>query len=225
MAPFLSQAEIRQYIEQGFLLVSGLMSDDVAARAEAAMWRNLGMDASDPNTWASPGEYAPDDDPAMLALYTSEFLTVAAQLGEGVPDMSSYRAPRRLRPLNTYPQDGEWAPHGPHLDHAIKEHGHRTFPFAFRVATMTYLNDVESHGGATVVWPGSHHRMEALAYADPSRYETMWELNQDIGKTDIGDPVEVIAARGDVLFYHVFTAHCGSRNVGRKPRFAFNMKW
>ena len=189
------------------------------------MWRNLGMERDEPSTWADPGEYAPDDDPAMLALYTPKFLTVAAQLGEGVPDLSTYGAPRRLRPLNTYPQDGEWAPHGPHLDHAIKDHGHKTFRFAFRVATMTYVNDVESHGGATVVWPGSHKKVEALAYSDPLRYATMWELNGELAKADIGDPVEIVAKRGDVLFYHVFTVHSGSRNTGSTPRFAFNMKW
>ncbi len=223
--PFLSQAQIREYVETGYLLVSGLIPEDVSARAEDAMWRNLDMDPDDPTTWATPGEYTRGDDPDMLALYTPEFLTTAAQLGEGVPDLATYRAPGRLRPLNTYPQDGEWAPHGPHLDHAIKEHGHRTFPFAFRVATMTYLNDVEEHAGGTVAWPGSHHRMEALAYSDPDRYELMWDLNSDIAKADIGDPVEVLAERGDVLFYHVFTVHSGSRNIGGRPRFAFNMKW
>ncbi len=223
--PLLSQSDIREYIETGYLLVSGLIPDDVSRRAEEAMWRNLRMDADEPSTWAEPGEYTNVEDPDTLALYTPEFLAAATQLGEGVPDIATYRAPRRLHPLNTYPQAGEWAPHGPHLDHAIKEHGHQTFPFAFRVATMTYLNDVRPHAGGTVAWPGSHHRIEALAYSGPARYATMWELNRDIAKADIGDPVEVLAKRGDVLFYHVFMAHCGSRNIGGRPRFAFNMKW
>lgn len=225
MEPVLSREQIRQYVENGYLLVSGLIADSVAARAEEAMWGHLGMDPEDDTTWTAPGEYSHHDDPIMLALYTPEFLTAAAQLGEGVPDVTTYRAPGRIGPLNTYPQEGEWSAHGGHLDHAIKEHGHGTFPFAFRVATMAYLNDVESHGGATVVWPGSHLKVKALAYSDPSRYEMMWELNQDISEAGIGDPVEIPAKRGDVLFYHVFTVHSGSGNVGKRPRFAFNMKW
>jgi hypothetical protein len=225
MEPFLSQEQIHQYVENGYLLVSGLMSDEVAANAEAAMWSHLGLDPQDESTWTSPSEYAAHDDPTMLAMYTPNFLTAAAQLGEGLPDLATYQAPRRVGPLNIFPQDGEWAPHGGHLDHAIKEHAHKTFPFAFRVATMTYLNDIEPHGGATVVWPGSHLKVEALAYSDPARYGMMWELNLATSKADIGDPVEVPAKRGDVLFYHVFMVHSGSRNVGKRPRFAFNMKW
>ena len=34
----------------------------------------------------------------------------------------------------------------PHIDYLIKTDGYKTFPRTFRIAAMTYLNDVEEHG-------------------------------------------------------------------------------
>jgi ectoine hydroxylase-related dioxygenase (phytanoyl-CoA dioxygenase family) len=90
---------------------------------------------------------------------------------------------------------------------------------------MTYLSDVSPHGGGTVVWPGSHQRIEALARRDPQRYEMMWALGQALGEIDLGPPIELAPRRGDVLFYHHLCAHAGSANTSPRPRFALNMKW
>jgi ectoine hydroxylase-related dioxygenase (phytanoyl-CoA dioxygenase family) len=90
---------------------------------------------------------------------------------------------------------------------------------------MTFLNDVAPHGGGTVVWPGSHLKIERLANSDPSRYEMMWVLNQELDRADIGDPVELTPKRGDVLLYHYLCAHAGSQNTSDHPRLALNQKW
>ena len=34
----------------------------------------------------------------------------------------------------------------PHIDYLIKTDGYKTLPRTFRIAAMTYLNDVEEHG-------------------------------------------------------------------------------
>jgi hypothetical protein len=220
----LTPGQIAEYERDGYLLVSGLIPDDVASRAEALMWNALGVTPDDPSKWSPPPQPAGRlEQPEFVGLYTREFLEAAAQLGGGDP--VSYQAPRSLYPLNTWPTTDTWRPHGPHIDHAIREHGHKTFPLPVRVATMTYLNDVLPHGGGTVVWPGSHRHIERLARSDPERYATMWALNNDLDKVDIGDVVELTPRRGDVLFYHILTAHSGSLNVTQRPRFAFNVKW
>jgi len=120
---------------------------------------------------------------------------------------------------------GEWRLPRPHIDHAIKEHGHKTFPRAFRIAAMTFLSDVPPHGGGTVVWPGSHAVLERLARSDPRRFETMWALNQELANTALADPVELTPRRGDVLFYSYLCAHAGSQNTSARPRLALNAKW
>ena len=212
------------YTHRGYLLVSGLISPQIAADAEEAMWRLLNADPRDPTTWEGiPPSHHSYEEPALLACYTPELLAAAAMLaGES---HGAFHAPDRAYAINVFPRSGEWQWPAPHIDHAIKEHGHKVFPRAFRVAGMAYLSDVPPHGGGTIVWPGSHIKLEQLARSDPARYETMWALNQDLASVDLGDPVELTPKRGDVLFYHYLCAHAGSRNTSDRPRLALNMKW
>ena len=211
------------YETNGYLLISGLIPDEIAERAEAAMWRCIGADPADPSTWTVSKNHQTFESPELVACYTPEFLHAAAALaGE---EGAGFRPPARGYAINVFPVEGEWRWPGPHVDHAIKEHGHKTFPRAFRVATMTFLNDVPPHGGGTVVWPGGHRKLEALAKSDPDHYELMWTLNSELDKADLGDPVELTPKRGDVLLYHYLCPHAGSRNVSDRPRLAMNMKW
>ena len=224
--PVLTQEQVASYIENGYVLVSGLIPTDLAQRAEEAMWRCMGIDRDDPTSWKDrTAGHAGYEDADLTAVYTDALLTAAWQLSEGGLDRSTFRAPKSGYAINTFPTDEPWAPHGPHLDHSIKEHGHETFPPAFRVASMTFLHDVKPQGGGTVVWPGSHRKVAALARSNPDYYRSMWVLGGALDEADIGECVEVIPRRGDVLFYHVFCAHSGSRNVTDYPRLAMNMKW
>ena len=48
----ISEAQIEQYDRDGYLLVSGLIPEDIAAKAEAAMWRCAGIDPNNPpSSW------------------------------------------------------------------------------------------------------------------------------------------------------------------------------
>ncbi len=220
----LSAEQQRQYETEGFLLVSGLIPAEVAAEAEAAMWRALNADPQEPTSWEA-ARSAPRvfEEPALLACYTEPMLAAAATLAGDDP--ATFQPPKRAFALNVFPQEDEWQWPGPHIDHALKEHGHKTFPRAFRIAAMTFLSDVPPHGGGTIVWPGSHLKLERLAKSDPARYELMWTLNQEIRSVDLGDPVELQPKRGDVLLYHYLCAHSGSMNVSDRPRLALNAKW
>jgi hypothetical protein len=224
--PVLTQTQIASYLDQGYLLVSDLIPAEQVRRAEQAMWRCMGLAPDEPAAW--PGDFsghAGYPDPDLTAVYTEDLLTAAWQLGEGNLDRSHFRPPSSGYALNTFPTDEEWAPHGPHIDHSIKEHGHETFPPAFRLASMTFLNDVAPHGGGTVVWPASHKKVAALARSNPDHYRTMWMLGDELDKADIGECVEITPRAGDVLFYHVFCVHSGSRNTSASPRLAMNKKW
>lgn len=225
-APVLNQDQIASYLDEGYLLVSGLIPPATVRRAEAAMWRCMGLSPDRPDEW--PGDFpghAGYADAEVTAVYTDALLTAAWQLSEGDLDRSRFRAPSSGYAINTFPTDEAWAPHGPHIDHSIKEHGHESFPAAFRLASMTFLHDVAPHGGGTVVWPGSHKKVASLARSDPERYRAMWVLGGDLEKAGIGECVEIVPRAGDVLFYHVFCVHSGSRNVSAYPRLAMNMKW
>lgn len=220
----LTEAQARQYAQDACLLVSGLIPEEVSAAAEAAMWRLLEADPADPSSWAHlKTAHQTFESPELLACYTADLLATAAQLAGDPPD--SIQVPKRAYAINVFPTTDEWHWPGPHIDHAIKEHGHKTFPRAFRVAAMTFLSDVPTHGGGTVVWPGSHAILERLAKSNLERFEMMWVLNQELRNQPIGDPVEMTPKRGDVLFYSYLCAHAGSQNVSDRPRLALNSKW
>jgi hypothetical protein len=222
--PTLTNDQRHLYDEQGYVLVSGLIPADTIRGAAAAMWDSIGADPADPATWSAvSAAHTRYDDAALCACYTPAFLEAAAELA-GDP-VETITAPTRALTINVFPGAGPWHWPSPHLDHSIREHGHKTFPRAFRVATMTFLSDVSPHGAGTVVWPGSHRKVLALAQSDPAKYETMWALNQDLGLAGIGEPVETTPRAGDVLFYHYLCAHAGSQNTSDRPRFALNAKW
>jgi hypothetical protein len=220
----LSEDQERSYNESGYLLVSGLIPPEVSEAAEAAMWTVIGARPEDPATWVEVAKaHQAFESAEVSACYTPAYVAAAEQLADEVA--GSFRPPPRPYAINVFPTEGPWQWPRPHIDHAIREHGHKTFPRAFRIAAMTFLSDVAPHGGGTVVWPGSHRRLEALARSDPSRYELMWTLNQSLREIDLGEPVELTPRRGDVLFYHYLCAHAGSMNVSDRPRLALNMKW
>lgn len=220
----LGAAQLEQYERDGFLLFSGLIPDAIITRARSAMWECMGLDPDDAASWP-PGNQGvkPYDHPALLDCYTPALLEAAAFLS-GV-DPSRFRAPARAHSINVFPTPGEWRIAGRHLDHSLKGDNYRTFPRAFHIAAMAYLSDGEPHGASTVVWPGSHTLMRQLAESRPEEYDTMWKLNNALKETDAGEPREIIARSGDVLFYQYLTVHSGSTNTGAHPRLALNMKW
>jgi hypothetical protein len=205
-----------EYDRQGFALIPGLIPIDVLESASSR------LQAMVDRAEVSSGHGA-FDEPVLVACYGAGLLTAAAELA-GEPE-ALFPAPQRAYIINSLPSEGPWQWPQPHIDHAIKEHGHRTFPRAFRIASMTFLSDVEPQGGGTVVWPGSHLKLRALAESDQVKYEFMWALNQDLALADIGSPVELTPKRGDVLFYHYLCAHAGSKNAREEPRLAMNCKW
>lgn len=207
----------------GFLLVSGLIPPAVAERAEVAIWSAMGADPSDRSTWeGKPGSFGVSD-PDALAVFTPELAQAVDELsGEPHPD---WTPPKSAFAINVFPQPGEWSHHGPHIDHALEKDGFSVFPRPMRLASLIYLTDCKLNGGATVVWPGSHRKIEALAKSDPERFRLMSTLSQSLGDLELGEGVQVEGKRGDVLLYHYLCAHSGSKNVRDYPRFAFAHKW
>lgn len=219
----LSQAQLETYARDGYILLSDLIPEDTATAAEQAIWGCMQARPDDRATWPD-GNYAKGHDRAeIIACYTDVFLQAAAELC-GNP-LDSIKAPSGALAINIFPSEAPWQTPGPHIDHAIKEHGHKIFPRPFRVATMAFLNDVAERGGGTAVWPGSHRQIEALAHSDEERYQDMWALNQDLQQAELREPLVLTPRRGDVLFYDYLCAHAGSINNSPHPRLALNYKW
>ena len=219
----LTGAQKAAFERDGFLLVSGLIPDDVAARAEAAMWESLGASPTDPQSWVGKPVAGGHSHPDIVAVFSHKMAAVVEELsGEAAP---GWTLPRSVFAINIFPQPGAWSHHGPHIDHALEKDGFLVFPRPMRLASLLYLTDCQRDGGPTVVWPGSHRKIEAFAQSDPERFALMFTLNNALGELDLGDGIQVEGRRGDVLFYHYLTAHSGSKNVRDYPRFALAHKW
>lgn len=219
----LTQNQLDAYARNGYILVSGLIPDDISIAAAETIWDGMQARPDNPETWPDNGYVQRHEEAEIVACYTDAYLHAASQLcGES---LELIKTPRGATAINIFPSPEAWQPPHPHIDHAIKEHGHKTFPRPFNIATMTFLSDVEHQGGGTAVWPGSHRKIEALAHSDEAHYEYMWVLNKELDKADLGEAVVLAPKRGDVLFYDYFCAHAGSKNVSSQPRLALNYKW
>ncbi len=207
----------------GFLLVSGLIPDAIAARAEAAIWEKLEADPSDPVTWEGKPVGSGHSSPDVTAIFTPEMAQLVDALCDEVHP--GWQQPTSAFALNIFPQPGEWSHYGPHIDHALEKDGFLTFPRPMRLASLLYLTDCKRDGAPTVVWPGSHKKIEALGKSDPERFKLMFTLNNHLNELDFGEGIQVEGKRGDVLFYHYLCAHSGSRNARDYPRFAIAYKW
>lgn len=228
--PALTLSDLDRYREDGYLLASGLIPDDVSARAEAAMWRLMEMDPDDPSTWSREPGTADEvvdgrgvvifngvQDPDLMACATEAFLAAVAQLID--EPIGSLHPPEAVHTQNLVRRDVEWTLPRPHVDGIPKEHMHRTFPGPYRITALLYLSDVEPRGGGTCAWPGSHRRIRELAESDPEKYAYLYDLNKDIPSLDLGDPIELTPRRGDILFFQHLFGHNGTPNVLPKPRF------
>jgi hypothetical protein len=211
----LEPQQIQSYTDEGFLLLSDAIDAETVERARQVLTRKLSNAGKNPY-------HAFVMDRAVRACFTEKVREAAAELA-GVA--KRFRAPWRVYTITVLPTKGPWEWPSPHIDHAREEDGHLTFPPAFRIACLIFLSDVQPHSGATIVWPGSHRRLQGLARSNVERYKYMASVQRDISKADLGVPKEIIAEAGDVLLYHYLCAHSGSSNTSPAPRFALSHKW
>jgi hypothetical protein len=220
----ITKEQKRSYDTNGYILISGLIAHEIVMKAAETMRGQLEIESGNIKSWEGLSSlHQIYEEPSLLACYTPAVCAAAATLAGD--DAASFKPPLRAYTINVFPGKGHWSWQPPHIDHALKEHGYRVFPPPIRIAAMIYLSDVPQHGGGTMVWPGSHGKLESLAKSDPVRYGMMWMLKLEIEKLDLGSPVELTPRCGDVLFYHYLLAHSGSTNTSDRPRFALNMKW
>ena len=101
----LSDQQLAQFEEEGYLLLSGLIPQETVAKAEEAMWNMMGMEADNPDSWGHfkrPGlagfymermsngnriELFGVTNPDVLACCTPDYLTVLKQLTSRYPDI------------------------------------------------------------------------------------------------------------------------------------------
>lgn len=214
----------RQYEEEGFILLSGLIDDETSRAAAALLGELPGMDG-DAEAIEAPHlfneerglvEHYALREQVLLDCFGCAFTEMTRMLSDG----TDLHAPRAAQTQNLILQERAWHPPGPHIDGIPKVNRHRTFPGPYEIAFIAYLSDVEPRGGGTVGWPRSHRAVRALAESDRDRYAYLYDLNRAIGQLDLEPPVELLPKRGDILFFQHLWVHGAPFNTRPQPRLA-----
>jgi len=129
----LTQEQLAQYRLDGYVLVSGLISEETIANAEAAMWFTLGMNRDDPTSW-SPFPEETDglttnvnlgliehfglQTPALLACCTPAFYEVQDQLTQKNPGAFHCQNPQpeAVWTRSVFPVSSDWNYFNGHVD-------------------------------------------------------------------------------------------------------------
>ncbi len=234
----LSKEQLKQFEEQGYLLLSGLIPKDIIEKAEQAMWKTMGMEPDDPDSWEHVKrpfltnfyiqnmahekriELFGVTNPHLLACCTPDYLTVLKQLAERYPSIPHCKSehPDAIWAMNQFPISAEWKITSPHLDGYSRDL--RLDPGSFRASSLTYLTDANSHQGTTVIWTKGPQRIREFRKKNPDFSNHIRDMRVIFPEIDLGEPMEVVAKQGDVLFFHHLLPHTGTINAGTSPRFA-----
>ncbi len=232
LEPVLSPADIAQFHEQGYVVVKGAISRDVAEHYRQVLLGLIPSGLEIPVSWGShEGRIKPMrdsgshtfDTPDLIPLMTNPTLYAAA---------SQLLESSRLRML-----DGSVgitirnAAHGDkplsqtlHIDASVPN---TVDDFASTVQELQiggcyYLTDVAENGGGIHVVPGGHKIVEAEARAAGGGGR---HLHANWKKIEHLDSVEITGGAGDFALVHHLMPHGASHNRNATTRVAYFVRW
>lgn len=222
----LSDAQIEQFIQDGFVRIDDAFPYEFAEEGLAILWRDTGCDANDPRTWTRPvirlGGYA--QEPFAKAVNTPVLHTAFDQLvgkGRWAPRFSLGTFPVRF-PSPDDPGDAGW-----HVDASYPGEDPSNF-FAYRINVhsrerallMLFLfSDVSEHDAPTRIRKGSH--LDVARILEPAG-EAGMSFMELAGKLDVTAtrPEALATGRtGTVYLCHPFLVHAAQPHRGTTPRF------
>lgn len=219
------------FIDDGYVVVRGLLPADVVAQTRAAVLAEL--EAPDRQQYLDANANARvlwGAGPLTEACRSSQVEQVMTELvGPHLPQMSYHFGKEKVGlqaeelgyiPVLTLPNPDRAnlpqefiEPQGWHVD-GIK--GTAIKPEVLMIVAFAYLSDVPEWGGATTVKPGSHRQL----------FEHWVERGEITPISDLMDefaPSQVLSGQaGDVVFFHYLLVHSGSDNLTEDVRVGLN---
>lgn len=224
--PTLSDAEVAQFWEQGYVVVRGALARDEAAYYRGVILDMVPRDLHIPMHWHAhaarikpmqPEGNQTFDDPELLPLLMNPKLYGAAVQLLETPRLRSIDGSLGITLRNT---SGEKIlSQGLHLDASVPMHLDN-FLLTLRelqVGGCYYLSDVEPEGGGIHVVPGGHKLVEEQARADPKGRQLF--VNKQ-SWDDFPESVEITGEAGDFALLHHLIPHAASHNRRSVPRVA-----
>jgi ectoine hydroxylase-related dioxygenase (phytanoyl-CoA dioxygenase family) len=227
----LSDEEVSQFWEQGYLLVKGVLSRDEAVYYRDLILDLVPRDLSIPEHWhVSGGRIKPHftpgnhtyDSPEFLPLFANEKLyAVAAQLLQ-TPRLRSMDGSIGITMRNDGQQESPLS-QTLHIDASVPTDVDN---FAFtleevQIGGCYYFTDVQPDGGGIHVVPGGHRKVEEEARANPQGRH----LHNDWKRITHMKSIEVTGEAGDFALLHHLMPHGASHNRRTYPRVAEFMRF
>jgi hypothetical protein len=222
----LSQSEIDQFIQNGFVKLEDAFPKEVAAQAREILWRDTGCDPIDRTTWKFPvvrlGEYS--QQPFVEAANTPRLHAAFDQLvgaGKWFPRMSLGSFPVRF-PSSELPGDDGW-----HVDASFPGDDASSF-LSWRVNVISkgrallmlfLFSDVSELDAPTRIRVGSHRQVARILEPHDEDGLPFMELADKLGATADCSEVLATGAAGTVYLCHPFIAHAAQPHRGTEPRF------
>jgi hypothetical protein len=208
----LTDGQLLAFARDGFLVVPGVVPEPLLAAVDADIDRLL---AEQPPPAGTTGSHLifkrPERVPAIDALVHegSPIPALARQLV--APHVVGHAFDYVQVVLNIPPH-----PTGPAPAHLDGHRPHQTHPDTFSVLAAVYLGDETAPGRGNVwVWPGSHRVHERLfaEHGTAVLLPVSGSASRLDPPVDIGEPVPVLAQRGDVLLSHFLLGHATGPNT------------
>jgi hypothetical protein len=225
----LSEAEVRAFIEHGFLRIEHAFARETAEAGRRILWRDTGCDPDDPASWTKPvirlGGYA--DPPFAEAVNTPILRNAFDQLvgkGRWLPRAGLGTFPIRF-PSPVDPGDTGW-----HIDTSFEgDDSDANDFFSWRVnivsrgraLLMLFLfSDVGEDDAPTRIRVGSHLDMARRLEPAGERGLSLRELAiHGFSESEHRPQVSATGEAGTVYLCHPFLVHAAQPHRGRQPRF------
>jgi hypothetical protein len=218
----LSEKQIQQFIEEGFIKVENAFPRELADAGRKILWKDTGCDPENSSTWTRPvirlGGYA--DEPFRLAANTPIVHAAADKLvgkGRWLPRDSLGTFPIRF-PSAVDPGDTGWhaeasfiGPDGS-MRLNVRSRG--------RALLMLFLfSDVGIEEAPTRILVGSHHDIPQLLEPAGELGLDFIELAQKLTTTLKRKIAYATGNAGTVFLCHPFLIHGAQPHRGKYPRF------
>jgi hypothetical protein len=221
----LDDAEIRHFVERGFVRIDRAFPRALADEARAILWRDTGCDPADPSTWTRPvvrlGMYS--QRPFVEAANTPVLHAAFDQLvgpGRWLPCMAMGTFPVR------FPSAEDAGDTGWHVDPSFGHDQPDFMEWRTNVASkgrallMLFLfSDVGPEDAPTRLLPGSHGDIARSLATAGEEGLTLRELVRTIDDMAPRDEAMAVGEAGTVYLCHPFLVHAAQPHHGRNTRF------
>jgi hypothetical protein len=223
-------AQIRQFIHDGFVKIQGAFPRELADESRSILWRDTGCDEADPTTWTKPV--------IRLGMYEQAPFTRAANMPVLHQAFDQLVGPGRWRPrsdLGTFPirfpspddpGDAGW-----HVDSSFSPGLGDTSDFLNwrinvfskgRALLMLFLfSDVGESDAPTRIRVSSHLDVARILAPAGDNGLSARDLAAADGFAETAARCEVLATgdAGTVYLCHPFLVHAAQQHRGSRPRF------